>query len=275
MAGVSRSLYLLITIASLGALGMPVWKRRVRVPASALARKAFRVRAHAYVPKGEPVTLVIAPHQDDDVLGCGGLIARKRLEGYPVHVVYLTDGSASHKNHPTLSREAISELRQTEARRGLHSLGVETPAIHFLGAEDGSLAWLSKERAAGISAQLAALIKEIKPDEIFTPFREDGSSEHEAAFGLLRDALSSAQHTSSRIFEYPVWSLWNPLLLIRPFFKNKRVVFFSFKGYGFLKERAIDCHRSQFEATPPWKKPVISPEFRQLFLSEEEFYFES
>ena len=41
--------------------------------------------------------LVVAPHQDDETLGCGGLIARKRYEGLPVHVVFITDGSATFK----------------------------------------------------------------------------------------------------------------------------------------------------------------------------------
>src|SRR5690349_14548383 len=51
-------------------------------------------------------TVVIAPHQDDETLACGGVIARKRSEGLPVHVIFITDGSASHPGHPRLGPPA-------------------------------------------------------------------------------------------------------------------------------------------------------------------------
>ncbi len=273
MIGLARGVHLLATIVTLGTIRVPAFKRRVRRLANACSRMALRLRAKSYTSEGEPVTLIVSPHQDDDVLGCGGLIARKRLDGYPVHVAYITDGSASHKAHPALTPAAVTHLRNTEARAALRKLGVETPAIHFLGAQDGTLAHLSPDQAAVVVRQLREVIDRVRPDEIFTPCRKDGSSEHEASFGLLTLALGAGPR-HARLYEYPVWSWWNPVLLVRPYFTSRRVVSFNFKGYGFLKQAALACHRSQFEPTPPWTKPVIAPDFTALFAGDEEFYFE-
>src|SRR5689334_3255841 len=43
--------------------------------------------------------LIISPHQDDEVLGCGGVIGLKREQGIPVQVVFITDGAGSHSWH--------------------------------------------------------------------------------------------------------------------------------------------------------------------------------
>ena len=273
MSSLARSVHLFATIVTLGTIRLPAFKRQVRKLASACSRMALRLRAKPYVSEGEPVTLIISPHQDDDVLGCGGLIARKSLDGYPVHVVYLTDGSASHKEHPTLTPETVARLRETEARAALRKLGVETPAIHFLGAQDGTLSHLSPDQTAIIVRQLREVLDRVHPDEIFTPYRKDGSSEHEAAFGLLALALGDGPRRA-RLYEYPVWAWWNPVLLARPWFTSRHVVRCNFKGYGFLKQEALACHRSQFQPTSPWTKPVIAPDFTALFTGDEEFYFE-
>ncbi len=273
MSGLARNFRILATLLTLGTIRLPAVKRQARRLTSGLARWTLRLRAQPYASDGEPITLVIAPHQDDEVLGCGGLIARKRLEGFPVHVVFITDGGASHSDHPTLTKAAVAALRETEARAALRKLGVETPAIHFLGAPDGTLAWQTPEQAVEIAGRLRELITRVRPDEIFAAYRKDGSSEHEAAFGLLQRALQDGTHPV-RLYEYPLWSWWNPALLVRPGFSARRVVRFDFNGYGFLKHEALDAYRSQFKPTPPWKSPLISADFTALFEKPEEFYFE-
>src|SRR5262245_24685447 len=46
---------------------------------------------------GHSPVLVLAPHPDDESLGCGGLIAACQAQGHPVHVLVLTDGAGSHR----------------------------------------------------------------------------------------------------------------------------------------------------------------------------------
>ena len=72
---------------------------------------ALRLRSHPAALDNPGRTLVIAPHQDDETLGCGGYILLRRLEALPVDVLYITDGRASHPQHPRLSAGQIATLR--------------------------------------------------------------------------------------------------------------------------------------------------------------------
>jgi LmbE family N-acetylglucosaminyl deacetylase len=234
---------------------------------------ALRARAHRYQPDAEVRCLVVAPHEDDATLGCGGLILRKRLEGSSVDVAYITDGSASHPGHPTLAPEALALQRRSEALAADVALGVERSRIHFLGARDGKLGHLSAEETRALVDQIAMLLVQIAPDEIFLPCRRDGSSEHDAAFNLVQSALESAGLTS-RLFEYPIWALWAPQRLVRPLLTSRKIWRLDFAGYEHLKHRALGLYHSQVAPTPPWSHAPLSPEFLSFFRSPEEFFFE-
>ena len=258
-------------------LGLSEWqpaKRIGRLGLHRLCRVILRLRSADYLIDELKTALVIAPHPDDEAFGCGGLIAGKRLDGHPVHVIFLTDGSASHPKHPTLTPTVLVNLRQQEARESLSKLGVDSTMIHFLGVRDGTLAQLSAPESANITEQLNQFLLTIKPDEVFLPCRNDGSSEHEAAFLLLQSAVNKTT-PQPRILEYPVWSWWNPFLLLRSCFTRRRILRFNLGGYGFLKKAAIACHHSQVEPCPPWTQPVQSSDFTRLFLSKEEFFYEN
>ena len=248
-------------------------KRQVRFGLIRLLRVLLRLRATEYVSAPAAVVLVLAPHQDDEVLGCGGLIACKRLVASPVHVAFITDGSSSHRGHPRLSPAAVAELRTAEACAALRRLGVERHAIHFLNGPDGRLNRLSATETAALVERLARLIETVRPDEIFLPCRHDGSSEHEAAFLLFFAALSRTG-LAPRIWEFPVWSLWNPLLGLRTLWRIRRVARFRFTGYEFLKVAALAEYSSQVAPTAPWTTALLSHDFVSRFVSEEEFFYE-
>jgi LmbE family N-acetylglucosaminyl deacetylase len=268
-----HALYSLVVLLSLGATQIPWIKSLLRRFVSRSISVLLRLRSRNYTPSENAVTLIIAPHQDDSTLGCGGLVARKRLEGQTVHVIYVTDGGASHPGHPTLLPETLSDLRKQEGLAALRLLGVETPAIHFLGARDGTLSHLSRDQTSDLVAGFRHLLLMIRPDEVFIPYRRDGSSEHEAAFRLFLESLSGIK-PRPRIFEYLVWSWWNPLRLLWPWLTARRVWRYRFRGYDTIKISALQCYRSQFEPTPPWDQPVLSPAFVRLFQRPYEFYFE-
>lgn len=262
-----------LAVMTLGLSQIPRLRLALRRALSRFVRLILRLRACDYVSQPGSITLVLAPHQDDEALGCGGLIAGKRLAAQPVHVAFLTDGSASHTGHPSVSAAELALRRASEARVALGHLGVEKSAIHFLNAPDGRLAHLSAMERDKLVAFVTALLDNVAPDEVFIPFRRDGSTEHEAAFRLFELALRTARHRP-RIFEFPVWSWWNPLLLLAPLFGVRRVLRYRFKGCAFLKTRALSAYRSQTEPTPPWTNAIISPAFVSFFSTDEEFYFE-
>jgi LmbE family N-acetylglucosaminyl deacetylase len=231
------------------------------------------LRSRPYQVEPELTGLVLAPHQDDEALGCGGLLFLKRLQGATMHVAYLTDGSASHPGHPVLTPAVLAERRQAEARTAMGLLGVECAPLQFLAARDGSLAHLDDAAASELAGRIAAILVQTRPDEIFLPCRHDGSSEHEAAFTLVMRAMEQSGQ-QSQILEFPVWSWWNPLLLIRPLLTSRRVWRLDFRGYEKVKQTALAAYVSQIQPVPPDEKPVLSGEFLSYFSSAEEFFFE-
>ena len=102
-------------------------------------------------------TLVIAPHQDDESLGCGGTIALLRSKDIPVHVLFTSDGSMSHPNSKEYPAEKLMLLREDEALNALKILGVERDAVIFMRLKDSIL---PDEKAAGFEevADKAAVI---------------------------------------------------------------------------------------------------------------------
>ena len=86
--------------------------------------------------------LVLAPHPDDESLGCGGLIAAALAAGRRLGVVFLSDGAASHPGHPAA---ALRAMREAEARAALTRLGAPDGAARFLGLPDSRV----PDRGAG------------------------------------------------------------------------------------------------------------------------------
>ena len=60
-------------------------------------------------------TLVVAPHQDDESLGCGGAIALLAQAGVPVRVLFVSDGTKSHVGSPSYPPERLRATREDAA----------------------------------------------------------------------------------------------------------------------------------------------------------------
>ena len=262
---------LFLIVFSLGWLDRRRAKAVTRSFAIWLCRVSLSCLSRPYRLRTEP-SIIFAPHQDDETLGCGALIARKRNEGLPVHVIFITDGSASHTGHPFISAGEVGNIRRREALAALAILGVESCAIHFLNEPDGTLNSLSADRQAGLVSHLAGLIASINPGEIFLPCSPDGSSEHDAAFGFVGAAVTQAR-VRPDVWQYPVWSWWNPGLLIERMIFNQGYCAQPTEDYQLIKTRALARYRSQIEPTPPWREPALPPGLVHSCNSGQEFFF--
>ncbi len=150
-------------------------------------------------------TLVVAPHPDDDVLGCGGAIALLRRFGLPVHVLFVSDGAASHPNSRKFPPPAMRDLREREAREGLGRLDVPAAAIDFLCLPDGSLPGPSDSGFAEAVDVCATRLRAVQPDTLLLPWRRDPHPDHRATSHIFRAAL--ARHDGHpRLLEYPIWA---------------------------------------------------------------------
>ena len=74
--------------------------------------------------------MIIAPHPDDETLGCGGIACKKILAGAAVSFVFVTDGGSSHSRG--IGREELIKTRETEAREAVLRLGGRAEEISFL-----------------------------------------------------------------------------------------------------------------------------------------------
>lgn len=149
---------------------------------------------------GRPL-LVLAPHPDDESLGCGGLIAEACSRGEMVHVAILTDGSRSHPNsrtHPAPLRKA---LREAEAHAAVAALGLPQGRLTFFGLRDGEAPHAGPDFDATVS-RLTALMTAHGIATICATWRHDAHHDHVAAHLL---ASAAAVRTGARHFSYPVW----------------------------------------------------------------------
>jgi LmbE family N-acetylglucosaminyl deacetylase len=76
--------------------------------------------------------LVVAAHGDDEVLGCGGTMARFSAEGRPVHLLLLADGESSRARVAHDPVEALTDARLAAARRSAEILGCASVSAHSL-----------------------------------------------------------------------------------------------------------------------------------------------
>jgi LmbE family N-acetylglucosaminyl deacetylase len=201
--------------------------------------------AGSLVPPGCRV-VVLSPHPDDEVLGCGGVLATLAAMDREILVVGVTDGDASHPQSKTWTPQTLAEARRDESAAGLQMLGIDTPSLR-LGFDDGTLQLHGDEL-------IAALNKVVQPnDVVFAPWRLDGHPDHEA----VGDAASIVcERIGARLIEMPIW-MWHwaaPDDARVPWSDALRIGFNP--GVRQLKQAAIACHRSQLVAddaagTPP------------------------
>ena len=166
--------------------------------------------------------LVLSPHPDDDVIGCGGTLHHCHLKGADITSVYLTDGRAGSR---TYAKSELIAIRQAEARQAADIVGIDR--LIFLDHRDTELA-LTPETLK----ELIQVLEETRPEAVFLPFFLDDHADHMAANRIFLAAVDRYPNCWCYAF-----GLWRPL-----------------PTYNFsvditdcidLKKRAIQAHASQ------------------------------
>lgn len=141
--------------------------------------------------------VVVSPHPDDEVLGCGGAIASACRRGLPVVLVAVTDGEACYPGDAWWTPQRLRQVRRQELERAAQALGVGADAIVHLGVADGGV-------AAQEPAIAAQLVQWLQPgDLLLTTWRDDGHPDHEAT---ARACIQAAAKCGATLAEFPVWA---------------------------------------------------------------------
>ena len=148
--------------------------------------------------------LVVAPHPDDETLGCGGLIARLMALGRLLHTIFLTDGGASHRRSVSWPRPRLAALREHEAAEALAALGAGDSPRTFLRLPDAAMP--SEGSDAWIAARdiVINVVTDLQPDLAILPWRRDPHCDHRDGWRLAKEALRHAR-VDPQILEYAIW----------------------------------------------------------------------
>ena len=118
---------------------------------------------------------IFAPHPDDEILGCGGLLQIMAARGHPIILFSVTNGTQSHPHSTIYPPEKLAYVRPQETQHALAVLGLTQQVEHvLLDLPDGE-----------VYQQQAVLTKKIVPylgadDVLVAPFIHDGHPDHEA-----------------------------------------------------------------------------------------------
>jgi LmbE family N-acetylglucosaminyl deacetylase len=148
--------------------------------------------------------LVVAPHPDDETLGCGGAIALLCSQQYDVRVLIVSDGTLSHPNSRTHPAPSLQSVREQETLTAMAILGVELEQITFLRLKDGSVPTVTSFNFPKAKTLCQNYLTTVLPDTILLPWRFDPHADHRATWQLIQAAILSLGITP-QLIEYPIW----------------------------------------------------------------------
>ena len=217
--------------------------------------------------------LVLAPHMDDETLGCGGTMA---LHADPSRVfcLFATDGSRSPtpllpwtgKPHVDLAMR-----RKLEAVSALADIGIPQQNLMFLGLPDGRL----KKHHDVLVGKLKEVLDEIQPEVVLAPFRLDVHPDHIALNRAIRIALRS-RAAPAVLLEYFVYFRLRliPGGDIRSCLPPKSLLQIDTSTVSRIKARALSRYQTQTMIQHAWQdRPILTADrIRERCETPEQFF---
>ncbi|WP_339531170.1 PIG-L family deacetylase [Pseudomonas mucidolens] len=218
------------------------------------------------VPEGRRA-VIIAPHPDDEVLGCGGLLQGLAALDRTLQLISVTDGSASHPGSRRWPAQRLSVVRPQESAQALHRLGLPLHSLKWLRAGFADSQVAAREDELGEFIQ-----RHLKPgDVVFTTWREDGHCDHEA---VGRASARAALAVGASLVELPIWT-WHwatPDDQQVPWHRARKI---ALTAEAIARKRhAMHAFASQLEGDPQiGLPPVLAPYVIERLLQPFEVVF--
>lgn len=188
-------------------------------------------------------TLVIAPHPDDESLGCAGLLLRRKAENASLAWVIATQ-SAPH-NHLSLRDKEVEEVSRLLAFQEVHKLGYETTRLDSVPMAD-------------LVAKISEIIGIFQPNEVLVPHYSDVHSDHRIISEATMSSVKWFRSPSiSRVMAYETLSETNfNLVKTNQFIPNYYV---DISEYLNEKIRVLNVYASEI-GTHPFPRSIIAAE---------------
>ena len=214
--------------------------------------------------EGRPV-LVLAPHPDDESLGCGALLAHAFV-GPGALVVCLTDGAASHPNSRRVPPQRLAAIRRAELDEAVQRLGGASADVAALGQPDAGLA-----ATDALVGKILTLARSRSFGLLLAPSPLDPHCDHEAGAVLGRRVAARA---GLRLGFYAVWSRWRGggRAALPP---GTTAVRLPPGPFAAAKVAAVAAHRSQMGLVVPDDPDgfEMPPGFADFFCGRDEVFF--
>ena len=191
--------------------------------------------------------LVFAPHPDDEVLGCGGTIARYISEGYKAYVCVVTCGKPPVFDNSIAEKNGWPHTLYPEIVEAHKILGIEK--TYFLSFPAAAMETAPRYE---VNKKVMEVIEEVKPDTVFIPHFGDMQKDHTAvAESVMVAVRPKYKHKVRYVYSYECLSEteWNIPHAANTFIPN---VFIDISDSIDIKTAALGCYKSQLgDASDP------------------------
>ncbi|MGB3554148.1 MAG: PIG-L deacetylase family protein [Jannaschia sp.] len=230
------------------------------------------MRAVQNMPCGPAPVIVLAPHPDDESLGCGLLLAEIWRRGGEAHVMCLTDGAASHRGSAEWSADRLAALRRAELSGAVAELGGDpTRDVTWLGFPDAALHRVHGPGDDPVRSILA-LVDDFGAGTLVAASPSDPHCDHLAG---ARAALRvKAARPGLNLLFYPIWSRWQ-LHEAGADADSQVPIVLDLPRHRSAKRAAIAAHRSQMgQVVADDPDGFVMPDgFADYFAEAPEHYF--
>lgn len=223
--------------------------------------KPFEIETH--FPKHSRV-VILAPHPDDEILGCGGLLQKLSKLQRNIVLIAVTNGTKSHPDSTLYTEDHLNQIRPAESKAALEVLDIQNIQRIALNLKDGAIAISHAE----FYAKLEQLLE---PNDILvTTYEKDGHPDHEHSAYVVSQICKKYQ---LKYYQVLIWT-WHWAAPNNAQIEWEQAYRLDLDSNELeMKHRAIQCFKSQLEIdSSTGQAPILSSEAVDRILMPYEVY---